>query len=361
MHNPEYEIKDPKLGFRKIILMVVALAITGFLVFAVYYYTKVNKAASSESREVEFTISRGESMKKIAERLGQENVISRPWVFEVYARSHGAGNKIQAGEYVLNANMAIPEIVDVLTHGKVVSNARTLTIIEGWTNAQIGSYLLKRQVVEKESDWADVLQKLQTDFKYNDTAVSFNYQGFLFPDTYKLGKNEDAEELAQKMLANFEDKFTDKMLSDIEASGRSLKDVIILASIIEKEVGRNKEKITDEDIELMQKERELVASVFYNRLEINMALESDATVNYVTGKNDRSALIADTKIKSPYNTYQVRGLPPGPISNPSVGSIMAAIYPAETDYVYFLNSPEGVAYFAKTLAEHNENRAKYLR
>src|SRR3989344_1546005 len=192
MQNPEYEIKEPRGGFRKITLLIVALAITAFLVFAIYYFTKVNKPASSESREVNFMIERGTSMKEIAQHLGQENIISRPWVFETYARSHGAGNKIQAGEYILNANMAIPEIVDILTHGKVVSNARTLTVIEGWTNAQIGSYLVKRQVVEKESDWADVMQKLQTDFKYNDAAVSFNYQGFLFPDTYKLGKNEGA-------------------------------------------------------------------------------------------------------------------------------------------------------------------------
>jgi len=111
----------------------------------------------------------------------------------------------------------------------------------------------------------------------------------------------------------------------------------------------------------MQRERELVASVFYNRLDINMALESDATVNYVTGKSDRSATIEDTKIQSPYNTYQTRGLPPTPISNPGIGSIMAAINPADSDYLYFLNSPEGVAYFARTLAEHGENRQKYLR
>jgi UPF0755 protein len=111
----------------------------------------------------------------------------------------------------------------------------------------------------------------------------------------------------------------------------------------------------------MQKEREIVASVFYNRLEIGMALESDATVNYVTGKGDRSATIADTKIKSPYNTYQVKGLPPTPIANPGLGSLEAAINPATTDYIYFLNKPDGEAVYAKTLAEHNANRQKYLR
>lgn len=361
MNNPEYQIKEPKAGLRKIAILGAGLILTAVVVMGVYYFTKVNKAASFESREVNVTIEKGSSMKEIASQLGEAEVISRPWVFELYARLHGAGNKIQAGSYVLNANMTIPDIVDVLTHGKVVSNARNVTVIEGWTNAQIGSRLAQRQIVDEPGTWAGILQKNQFEFKYDDVARAFNYQGFLFPDTYKLGREEGAEMLAQKMLANFESKFTDKMMADLEAQGRTLKDAIIMASIIEKEVGRNKESLTDEDLAEMQKEREIVASVFYNRLEIGMRLESDATVNYVTGKADRSATIEDTKIKSPYNTYQITGLPPGPISNPGIGSIIAAVYPAESDYIFFLNSPEGKAYFAKTLAEHNENRAKYLR
>jgi UPF0755 protein len=110
----------------------------------------------------------------------------------------------------------------------------------------------------------------------------------------------------------------------------------------------------------MQEERELVASVFYNRLELGMALESDATVNYVTGKADRQPLISDTKVDSPYNTYQHVGLPPGPISNPGIGSIMAAIYPGQSDYLFFINKVDGEAVFGKTLQEHLQNKEQWL-
>jgi UPF0755 protein len=150
------------------------------------------------------------------------------------------------------------------------------------------------------------------------------------------------------------------MIQDMLGSGKNLKDVIILASIIEKEVGRNQANLTQADLDAMQKERTEVASVFYNRLEAGMPLESDATVNYITGKKDRQVLLSDTKIDSPYNTYMNRGLPPGPISNPGIGSIMAAIYPADTNYLYFINKPNGEAVFAATYPEHIANIQKYL-
>jgi UPF0755 protein len=216
-------------------------------------------------------------------------------------------------------------------------------------------------LISQASDLDKILASAQFDFKYNDVVKGFNYEGFLFPDTYRLGRDEGADVLVQKMLKNFESKFTDKMFADMQASGKNMKDVIILASIIEKEIGRNKPSITDEDLVTMQKERELAASVFYNRLNIGMALESDATVNYVVGKTGGVPTLADVRTKSAYNTYLQRGLPPGPISNPGIGSIMAAIYPAQSDYLYFINKADGEAVFAKTLAEHNANIAKYLR
>ena len=150
------------------------------------------------------------------------------------------------------------------------------------------------------------------------------------------------------------------MRGDIEANKQNLEDLIILASIVEKEVGRNKENLTLDDLEAMQTEREIVVGVFHNRLKIGMALESDATVNFVTGKADRQPLISDTQVESPYNTYKNQGLPPGPISNPGIGSIRAAIYPVKTEYLFFLNKIDGEAIFSKTYAEHLANKAKYL-
>jgi UPF0755 protein len=354
----EYQIQEPKRALKNIAYLAAAFVLVTALVAVVYYLTKVNKPATSSSHEVGFVIEKGLRTRTVADKLEDQKIISNSNIFLIYSYLNSAGSKIQAGEYSLDSNMTIPEIIDILTHGKVVRSDRNLTIIEGWRNTQVARFLTQRQIISADAEFQTALQNNEYNFKFASLGKEFNYQGFLFPDTYKLAKDETVVELINKMLANFENKVTDQMVTD---SGNNLKQALIVASIVEKEVGRNKEKLTDEDLRLMQRERELVASVFYNRLEIGMALESDATVNYVTGKFDRSATIADTKIKSPYNTYQIKGLPPTPISNPGLNAIKASIYPAKSDYLFFLNAPDGTAYFGKTLAEHNENRAKYLR
>ena len=360
MNPNEYQIIDPKRGLRKSLLLLLALIVVVGLVMVTYYLTKVNAAATDESHEINITVEKGFSTKQTGQLLWEEKVIGNKYIFLIYTKLQNAGGKIQAGEYVLNSNMAIPEIVDILTHGKVVSENRNVTMIEGWSNKQIGKYLVNRNIISSETEFNNALAG-NFDFEFKILGDKFNYEGFLFPDTYTLSKENHLEDLISKMLNNFESKVTDQMVEDAEKTNYDFGQILILASIIEKEVGRNKENLTDEDLEIMQNERELVASVFYNRLEIGMALESDATINYVTGKSDRSVTIEDTKIKSPYNTYANRGLPPGPIGNPGIDSIKAAIYPANSDYLFFLNSPDGTAYFAKTLEEHGENRAKYLR
>ncbi len=357
----EYQIEQPGKSGKRIGLLFIGLLGVAFLIGLIYFQTKINASATSESRAMDFTIEKGMSTRQIAESLEDKKIINNPTIFIVYVYLNNAKSKMQAGDYILDSNMAITEIVDILTRGAVVSKGRKVTIVEGLSNRQIVNYLDSREIVSSPEDFNKAIMADDFDFKFEELGKLFSYQGFLFPDTYILAKEGKADELISKMLNNFESKITDKMLADIEAKNRKFSDVLILASIIEKEVGRNKQTLTDKDIETMQEERELVASVFYNRLEIGMALESDATVNYITGKSDRSATIEDTKIKSPYNTYQNRGLPPTPISNPGIDAIRAAIYPAESDYLYFLNSPDGTAYFAKTLAEHGQNREKYLR
>jgi UPF0755 protein len=359
----EYQIEEPSKGFKRIVLLIGGLIAVGVLVVAIYYFTKVNRAASSESREVSFMVEKGSRTKTVAVDLENKKIISNKWIFIVYATLHGAGGKIQAGAYQLNSNMPITDIMDVLTHGRVVSTARSLTIIEGWNNKQITDYLTQRNIVKSKTEFDNALSNLKIDFDFTDVAKKNGYQGFLFPDTYKLAKDQGVDILVDKMVSNFQTKYTQaRMNANVGAvTSKQSYDYIIMASIIEKEVGRNKEVITKDDLAAMQRERELVASVFYNRLKAGMPLESDATVNYITGKADRSVTIADTKIKSPYNTYQVRGLPPTPISNPGIGSIQASISPIKSDYLYFLNAPDGTAYFAKTLAEHNANKAKYLK
>ncbi len=359
-NGSEYKIDPVKIGKNKT-LALVALALGLIIVVGlVYYFTKINQAYSSTSHEMKVTIVQGATTTEIAKQLTEEKIIGSPWIFIIYARLSGASGKIEAGEYALNSNMPITELVETLTHGRVISSERTVTIPEGWNNAQIAAYLADRQIITQAADFKSALATGQFNFKFASSVKNSSYQGYLFPDTYLVGKTEGSSVLIQKMLTNFESKITPQMLTDIQASGKNLSDVIILASIIEKEVGRNKDNITQVDLDTMQQERKLVASVFYNRLEVNHALESDATVNYVFDKTGGIPTLAQVKTQSPYNTYLNIGLPPGPIANPGIGSIMAAIYPADSDYFYFINKADGEAVFAKTLAEHNANKTKYL-
>lgn len=360
MPNNEFSIQETKNSLLRIILLLLVLVIVVLLTVGAYFFTKINQATSSTSVPVNFTVPKGGNSRTIAKALSDENVINSYWGFILYVKIHHADSNIQAGTYMLDSNMNIPQIVDILTAGKVVPSNRNVTIVEGMVNAQIGADLENRNIVSQK-DFNTALANSNYDFNYNDLGQKFKYQGFLFPDTYELSKDVTASSLVQEMLTNFESKITPQMTADMQAKNLTMSDVIILASIIEKEVGRNKTNITQQDLTTMSQERRLVASVFYNRLNIGMPLESDATVNYVTGKSDPSVSIDDTKIDSPYNTYKYKGLPPTPISNPGLDSIMAAIYPTKSDYLYFLNAPDGTAYFAKTLAEQNANKQKYLK
>jgi len=361
--NEEYRIDDPKKGWHKAGLLALALVLILGISFSAYFFTKVNKAASSESSPKSIMVDKGMTTKQIAARLRDEKIINSPFIFSLYAYLHGAAAKIQAGEYILDANMSIAEIVDVLTQGKVKASDRKAIIIEGWTNKQVADYLAGRSNNRFNSDsFSQVLSNTNFEFKFNADAKPFGYEGFLFPDTYELAKDFMPEQIINPMLKNFENKITPQILNDIKNKNLKLSDVVILASIVEKEVGRSgSASLTKEALAALQKERELVASVFYNRLKAGMPLQSDATVNYITGRSDRQARTEDLKVKSPYNTYLFPGLPKGPIGNPGLGSIKAAIYPANSDYLYFLNKENGEAVFARTLDEHNANKAKYLK
>ena len=331
----EFKIETPRNPGRKILALLVVLAVVLLLTILIFYWIKINQRASSQSLPTEVAIEKGLTTRRIASKLESNNVINSPWAFIIYVKTSKAQGQIKAGDYVLDPRMSIVEIVDILTAGKVTSKEKRVTIIEGWTNRQIAEYLESRNIfTAKEFE-----------------AAASQHEGYLFPDTYLLSKDAEPSELVKKMLDNFETKTAEAEVTN---------EAIILASIIEKEVGRSSTDLSLEDIVTMQKERRLVASVFYNRLKAGMPLQSDATVNYITGKKDRQPTLADTKIKSPYNTYVVKGLPPTPIGNPGLDAILAAIQPSASDYLYFLNAPDGTAYFAKTLEEHNANIAKYL-
>ena len=249
----------------------------------------------------------------------------------------------------------------------------TLTTIEGWTVKDIAAEVEEKGLASKDAFLAAATNFDFQSYTLINKPAKTSLEGYLFPDTYRIAKNSSIETIIGKMLDNFsarvktigvspsKDNYVIPGYEELEIvggdnkPGMSLYDVIVMASVIEKESGG---KGTSANASLsLEQERALVASVFYNRLAIGQALESDATVNYVTGKNTPAASAQDLEVNSRYNTYKYPGLPPGPICNPSLGSIRAALQPAESEYYYFLHKqPSGRVEFSKTFEEHVQKK-----
>ena len=244
----------------------------------------------------------------------------------------------------------------------------TIRITEGWNNKEIADYLEKQGIVSAKD-----FMKYQAEFDskgywfLRDIPNGFDIEGFLFPDTYRLFASVKvaepktaSETIIRKLLGTFAAKVPENAEDLAKKQGLSLYEAITLASIVENETGRN--AVSAEQKKLLDEERGIVAGIFYNRLNIGQALESDATVNYATGKNLPSPTLEDLQINSPYNTYKYPGLPPGPISNPSLSSINAVLNPTVTDYFFFLHKqPSGEPIYSKTFEEHVQNKFKYLK
>ena len=223
----------------------------------------------------------------------------------------------------------------------------TIRTTEGWNLKQIAEYFEKENLFASE-EFINALNAFdETAYPLLKRPANRSLEGYLFPDTYRIPKTATPNDVIKKILDNFVARLKSIGVTDPNQTynGLTLHEILTLASIIEEESGRD------------QQERDLIASVFYNRLRIGQALESDATVNFVTGKDTPGASYADLQVDSPYNTYKYPGLPPGPISNPSLSSIQAALKPASSDYFYFLHKqPSGEVEFSRTFDEHKSKR-----
>jgi len=244
-----------------------------------------------------------------------------------------------------------------------------ITIIPGWNLRQIAGDWVKKGIVKSEDDLYNLLGKPAYNYKAAgeeapvlnfadasgtpmfplilDKPHNVSYEGFIYPDTYRVYADARPEEVLKKIFDNLEKKLTPELRSEIDGQGKSFYEILTMASIIEKEAPTK----TD-----MAK----VADIFWRRYEKNWALQSCATVNYITGKNDPGVMNDDKEIDSLFNTYKYPGLPLGAISNPGPEAIRAAIYPEKNNYWYFMSGSDGVTRYAKTLEEHNANVAKYL-
>ncbi len=331
--------------FEKItsIIGIVFLLLIFFIFFEIYVPINPNS-----HEKIIFTVQKGWSDDEIANELQKLNIIRNSYFLKFYAILSLKHSKLQAGEYNLSPRMSIYQITNKMAYGDVIKDE--VKILEGWDVKDIGKYLESKNICQQsyfisltQKDYSDEFDFLQ------DKPKDVGLEGYLFPDTYEISKGETCEDILNAMLVNFDKKLTPELRTEIKkdpkGAPKSIFDIVTMASIIEKEV-RNLE------------DKKIVSGIFWKRLEIYMPLQSCATINYITGKNDPGALLKDIQIDSPYNTYKYRGLPKGPISNPGINSIIAAIYPTQTKYLYYLSN--GKTVFSETLEQHEAARAKYL-
>ena len=300
--------------------------ITILFITSVYFPLEEN----STTQKV-VNIPSGTNAKEIVYILEKNEIIRKNnYTFRILIKIMKLEDQLKYGEYNLSPSMNMLQILDKLVKGEVI--VYKITIPEGYTSSQIAELLEKNEIAEKEA-----FLKLVKDSEKTP-------EGYLFPDTYEVPKKYGAEKMVKVMLANFNqvalvNKFTDKA----EEIGFSLDEIIILASIIEKEA-----KFTEE--------KSKVSSVFHNRLKTGMKLQSCATIQYILEEPKEKLDENDLKIESPYNTYLYKGLPPEAICNPGLDSIMAALEPAEEDYLYFVLGENGRHIFSKTYQEHLMNK-----
>ncbi len=285
--------------------------------------------------EVVVEIRPGESARAVSRKLFREGVIKSPLLFEIETRLKRNKTRIKAGEFRLPRDISIRDVVVRLTEGGTVLHR--VTIPEGLNISEIGRELERSNIVSA-AEFEAAARALAVERSRAIPADSL--EGYLFPETYHFRKGVPADEVVSSMVREFYSQagavLPDKIMNDPEALHR----IVTLASLIEKETGA-------------EGERKLIASVFLNRLEKNMLLQSDPTVIYALPDFDGNLRKKDLTYDSPFNTYLYRGLPPGPIANPGRASISAAFHPAEENYLYFVSKNNGEHYFARTLVEHN--------
>lgn len=345
--------------FGKFLVVACSAMMAGVALLAYEIYLRHPVARGTH----EVVIPPGYGSRMIGGVLKKEGVIGSKWAFMLYISVRGEASLLKPGRYQFFETAAIPDIARDLVAG--ASREKMMVIPEGWTAADIARYV-GEQGIGDEAAARDIFTAPRGEhaarFAFlSDAPQAAGLEGYLFPDTYRVYQDAKIEEIAIKMLENFDRKLAPDLRAEIARQKKTIFEIITMASLIEKEV------VSDED-------RALVSGILWKRLDAGIPLQVDATIVYAkiqlgngvsklgNGSNGNGKIsIADTKIDSPYNTYRHRGLPLGPIANPGMSAIRAAVYPKSSPYLYYLSAPDGRTIFSKTLDEHNAAKEKYLQ
>ncbi len=328
---------------------------------AFFAWRKVEKeaferTAGSSNLVIEFEVKEGEGVRELAKSLENQGLIKHRLYFYYYLWRVGNHDKLQAGTYHLAPDMRIAEIAGKIMQGEIATKTVKLVVPEGLNNEKIFKLLAakKPELLEEFKSLASCKCLNAADCACDKFSAKYDFirqipagidlEGYLFPDTYFIEEDDDAEALINKFLTNFEKKLRVEMAKNKDKNGMNLHQLITLASIVEREAKN-------------EQDRKRVAGVLLNRLEIDMPLQVDATLSYILGEDRVKFHNKHIQENSPYNTYLNKGLPPGPIANPGMEAILATLYPEKTDCLFFLSDAEtGEMFFAKTSEEQEINK-----
>jgi UPF0755 protein len=321
---------------QKIALLLVAVGILVALSAAALVYYALTPISTSPD-EVRFVVARGQSISAIGAKLTTEGFIRHPLIFRAVVKAKGLEQLIQAGSFKLAKNQTPWQIATALTQG---TDDLWITIPEGWRREEIAKYLSEQELSEFDED--EFLEL---------TSAS---EGKLFPETYLVSREVTAKGIYDLLTNTFERKVVDGLSEEIEQSGHTLDEILIMASLLERE-GNTPAQLNH------------IAGILWHRIDIGMALQVDASLQYVKGYDAKTKswwvppLAADKQLDSPFNTYAHPGLPPRPIANPGLDAIKAAATPDRVTDLFYIHDSSGQMHFAKTLEEHNRNVERYLR
>lgn len=293
---------------------------------------------SEQTASVTVVIGDNWHASRTGKELQKHGIIDSAFGYRLYSTFNSIADRPIAGEYHLVPHSSFQTVSRQLAFGPPRNEVK-ITVVEGWTIDSINKALAPYSA----SIPSTIPEELRRDYPFlASLPAGTSFEGYLFPDTYRVYADQLPQALIKKQLDEFAER-APGLEAEAKKQGRTLRDVVILASIIEKEVSK-------------PEDRKIVASIFLNRLKDGMALQSDATVNYITHAGRARPTLKDLEADSLYNTYRHKGLPPGPVSNPGDTALEAAIHPAETNYRYFLTDDSGKTYFGRTFEDHQRNR-----
>lgn len=330
------------------LIVVIGAVVGAWFAFIIFVPVNPDGPTGEVSEGIEVVIPEGAGVTGTAQTLEEKGIIRSAFGFQVYVQLKGLRNDLKAGTYTL-APSSPPNVATILAAGVVVKeNEVTVTVVEGWDSNEIQDALVAAGL--NVGDFGRTVDEVAigdpSSLLFDGRPEKSSLEGYLFPDTYTFFDDVTSQQVIEKMIENFESKLTEDMRAKVLESDMTFHEILTLASIVEKEVAK-------------PEDRRIVAGIFLNRLDDEYLIQSDATINFITGKNTTRPSADDLLVESPYNTYLFTGLPPGPVSNPGIDAIEAVLNPVETDYYYFLTTLDHETIFSRTLDEHNANTYKY--